>query len=369
MSYHESLGVSRADFEALAEHFQERVYEGRRYRALPDARRSLERGTALLDGVVVRGFPKVPRTFVLETGVPRHFDGPFVVEEKLNGYNVRAVRVEGEVLAFTRGGLICPFTTWAVRDRLPVEAYFDAHPESMLCAEAIGPENPYTAHDYPAVESLAFRVFDLRDRTTGEPLPVAERRERCAAFDLPAVRQFGTYRPEGAAAELRSVVDGLDAENREGVVMKSLDGSTLLKYTTSAANRGDLAYAFSVPFDYGRDFVFRRLVREAFQSVEWDEDEATRAERARAVGEAILEPMAGTFEAVADGDLAGERHTVRGPPAVVDALLAHLREQGIHVVVEADAVEAGERVVTYLKRMAATTDRTRAYLDGAIVRE
>lgn len=371
--YHRLLGIGHSAFERLEEHLEHRNYEGLEYRHVPDSRQGVERGTALLDGAVVRGFPKIPRTLVLEEGIPTQFDDRdrerIAVEEKLNGYNVRVVRIDGEVLAFSRSGIVCPFTTRILDRLVDLEPVFDEYPNAMLCGEMIGPMNPYTAHDYPDVESLAFRAFDWRDRESGDPLPVDERRERYDRFDVPQTQLFGRYEVGEAAAEVRSIIDELDADDREGVVMKSPDGTDQLKYTTSAANQGDLAYAFSLPFDYGQPFMFRRLIREAFQSVEWNESDAVARERAHDLGEAILCSMREAIETVDSGDSVGERHTVRASSETVDTLLEHLRGQGLQLVIEDDRREDGDRVVTFCKRTQATNDKIRNYLEGQIVEE
>ena len=88
-----------------------------------------------------------------------------------------------DILAFSRSGLVCPFTTRIVDRLVDLGPLFEAYPEAIVCGEMIGPENPYTAHDYADVDSLAFRTFDWRDR----------------------------------------IVRELDAEGREGVVMKTPD--------------------------------------------------------------------------------------------------------------------------------------------------
>ncbi|WP_049929217.1 RNA ligase [Halopiger goleimassiliensis] len=368
--YHKLLGIGPTAFDGLADHLEERDYEGRTYRHVPDARRGVERGTVLIEGTVVRGFPKVPRTLVLETGIPEGFDARTVaVEEKLNGYNVRIARVDGELLAFSRSGIVCPFTTRIVERDLALEGLFEAHPEAMVCGEMIGPENPYTAHEYDGIDSIAFRAFDWRDRVTGHPLPVEERRRRYDRFAVPQAPSLGTFDRDEAAGEVRRIVDELDAQDREGVVMKSPDATTQLKYTTSAANRGDLAYAFSLPFEYGRSFVFRRLIREAFQSVEWDESTDEAAARAHDLGEAILLSMCETIETIDAGGVAGKEHTVRASGETIDALLEHLRGQGLAVDVLEDRTEDGDRVVTFRKPSRSTTDRTENYLEGQVVRE
>ncbi|QFU81209.1 RNA ligase [Natronorubrum aibiense] len=371
--YHRLLGMNRDAFADLESHLEERTYDGQSYRHVPDYRRGVERGTVLISDTVVRGFPKVPRTLVLSEGVPERFaDRPedrIAVEEKLNGYNVRVVRLDGDRLAFTRSGMICPFTTRILERLVGLESLFEQYPEAMVCGEMIGPENPYTAHDYPDVDSIAFRAFDWRDRESGEPLPVETRRERYETFDVPQTRLFGQFEVDAAAAEIRRIIEELDAKDREGVVMKSPDGKAQLKYTTSAANRGDLAYAFSLPFDYGQPFMFRRLLREGFQSVEWDESDTVARERAHELGEAILLSMRETIETVDAGNSVGERHTVRASPETVDVLLEHLERQGLTIEIEDDRREDGDRVCTFLKETRSTIDKTRNYLDGHIVKE
>ncbi|MFB6105919.1 MAG: RNA ligase [Halobacteriaceae archaeon] len=364
--YAAALGVD----EDVVDAFQRVSVAGRTYRHLPDYGAGLEKGTVLFDGTAVRGFPKVPRTLVLDPGVERHFDGPVAVEEKLNGYNVRVVRTDRSgVVAFTRAGYRCPFTTAHVRETLPLGEFFDAHPSAMLCGEVVGPENPYTTHDYEGVGSVAFRAFDVRDRTAGAPMPVRERRETLADHGVPRVPFFGVHDPADAAAAARAAIEDLDDRGREGVVLRGVEGGPLLKYTTGHANRAELAGAFSLPFDYGRDFVFRRVIREAFQSVEFGETEAAARDRAAAVGEAIVGSMRDTLLRVAAGTTVGERHTVRGDPAVLDATLEHLRSLGLTVRVETDRTEGDERVVTFLKETQSTNDRVRNYLGGQVVRE
>ncbi|MFB6301491.1 MAG: RNA ligase [Haloferacaceae archaeon] len=365
MGYADALGVSEADVEAILDRTERCTYGDREFRVLPNASRGVERGTVFVDGTVVRGYPSVPRALVLEAGVRSVFDGEFAVEEKLNGYNARVARV-GEVLAFTRSGYVCPFTTDLVADSLPVAEFFDDHPELLLAGEVYGPENPYTVHDYPGVEHAAFRVFDVRDRTSGDPLPVRERRQLCAAYDLPQVPSYGWFDPDAGPA-VRAVVDELDERGREGIVMKSADGTDLLKYTTGTANRDDLRYAFSLPFDYGRDFAFSRIVREGFQAVERGEDRERARERAHRLGEALLLPMIDAIRAVRAGETVGERHTIRGDPMVIRETLGWLRNQGLALEIEADRTEDGERVVEFVKVAASTRDTTEHYLDGGTV--
>ena len=86
----------------------------------------------------------------------------------------------------------------------------------MLCAQLVGPETPYTTHDYEGIDAHAFRVFGVRDRESGDPLPVSERRELCAAYDLPQPRLLGRYETGEAVDGARRAIDELDAAGREG---------------------------------------------------------------------------------------------------------------------------------------------------------
>lgn len=371
VGWHERLETSADTPSELFEHFQTRTDHGLEYHHLPDARHGLERGTVLVEttDAIVRGYPSVPRVLTLEPGVRNYFESDHItIEEKLNGFNVRIVDVDGTT-AFTRGGYVCPYTTERARELLDPSDFFVDHPQKMLCAELIGPENPYTAHDYDAIDTNAFRVFDVRDRTSGRPLEPERRRELCAEYGFEQPRTFGWYTPDESPGAVRDAIESLNAANREGVVLKSQDGQSLLKYTTESAHHAELADAFALPFEYGQDFLFSRLLREAFQAVEFEDSPARRRERAHDLGESILLPMAETIEAVADGQTVGERHTVRGDPETIDALLAHLREFQLTIDVESDRHFEGERVITFRKVAASTNDQIAHYLDGGLVDE
>ncbi|MFP4530604.1 MAG: RNA ligase [Halodesulfurarchaeum sp.] len=357
--------VDPADLEAIHAELNSESYRGRTYQSLNRPVRGVERGTVRMADTLVRGYPSTPRVLLIDPGVPKFFDGPIAIEEKLNGYNVRIAHV-GEPLAFTRGGHVCPYTTHVAREQLNLEAFFASHPEQMLCTEFIGPENPYTASDYD-VDSIEPRVFDIRHRETGRPLPVDERRDVADRFDFPQPTFFGVVEPEASVEAVREAIEELDSRGREGVVMQSVDGRDLLKYTTASQHRSDLEMAFSLPFDYGQDFLFPRLIREGFQAVEFEADDSELRERAHRLGEAILEPMVETIRAVEAGEVVGERHTVRGSPSAITDLLAHFDEQGLRVEIEADRRVGEERVVELVKISDVTRDKIEHFLEGGTI--
>jgi putative ATP-dependent DNA ligase len=367
--WHDRLNSTAEDPAELFEHFDTRSTDGRTYHALPDARHGVERGTVLLEsaGVIVKGYPSVPRVLVLDPGIPRFFESEeaVTVEEKLDGFNVRVVDADG-VLAFTRGGYVCPFTTGRARDLLDTGAFFADHPEKMLCAELIGPETPYTNHDYDGIDTHEFRVFDVRERATGDPLSVERRRALCEQYGFARPQSFGRYTPEEAIDAVTEAIETLAADEREGVVLKSDDGRKMVKYTTRPQHHNELAYALSLPFEYGRDFLFSRLIREAFQAAEL-EDVGDLRGRARDLGESILLPMVETIEAVGNGETVGEEHTIRGDHEEVEALLDHLRSFSLTLELVEDRREGRQRVVTFRKVAESTQDHIEYYLEGGTV--
>lgn len=366
-AYFDRLDSTADEPADLFEHFQQRSAAGYTHHVLPDARHGLERGTVIVEDVdaVVRGYPSVPRVLVLDTGIRSFFEheGTVVIEEKLDGYNVRIVDI-GSLFAFTRSGYVCPYTTARARELLDPADFFADHPEMMLCAEFVGPETPYTTHDYDEIDSHAFRVFDVRDRESGAPIPASDRRRICTEYEFTPPRCFGQCAPDEVPERAREAIADLDAAGREGIVMKSADGAAMVKYTTESQHHDDLAHAFSLPFDHGREFVFSRIIRDAFQAVEFDEDDERLRERARDLGESILLPMVETVRDVDAGETVGERHTVRGEPRHVSALLSHLRDQSISIDIEDDRRENGDRVVEFVKVAESTNDRVQYYLEG-----
>ena len=84
----------------------------------------IERGTVLYEKdssfETIMGFPKIRRAMVLDPTIKKHFSGleKVAVEEKMNGYNVRIAIAKDEILAITRSGYICPYTTQKAKEKL-----------------------------------------------------------------------------------------------------------------------------------------------------------------------------------------------------------------------------------------------------------
>lgn len=327
-----------------------------------------EEGTLLaktVEGVeVVRGFPKIKRALTLYPTIRKHFNGFVAIEEKMNGYNVRVVKFGRNLYAITRGGLICPYTTEKVRS-LFNESFFEDHPNLMVCCEAVGEESPYVPNSIYG-ERLDFYVFDIRDKRTNEPLPIKEKERICDEYGFKMAEIFDIVDSKEAHDVVRDVIDKIGKEGREGVVIKDVDmKKPPIKYTSSQANCSDLAYGFKYFGEYGKDFLFSRLIREGFQSWEFREDEEAMVERALRIGKSILFSMVESIEDVKNGKKVYETCRLRFYDLEVFELFKeHVRRLGVQAKFSEPIKEDNSYVVYYQKYMKSTTDTIKHILEG-----
>ena len=304
-----NLSVKDLDKAFKKKILREDEYKGVKTLLFKKEFRGIEKGTVIFlnDNLdVVRGYPKTYRAITLYPTIKNHFIDKVVIEEKLNGYNIRIVKIDNEVFALTRSGYICPFTTKKVKKLLNLEI-LDDYNSYMLCGEMIGLNNPYTPKYYKEVdrgyENLGFYIFDIKERETNKSLPVKERIELCESYNLPYVKPIAVVDKEEAHIHVREIIERLNKEGREGVVLKDPDMAVSpIKYTTHYTQCDDLKSAFTFFFDLGIDFIFSRIVREGFMSYEFNESEEERKQRAKDLGEAILFPMVETIGRVAKGE-------------------------------------------------------------------
>jgi putative ATP-dependent DNA ligase len=318
---------------------------------------------------VVRGFPKISRTLMLYPSLLKHFSSckSVVVEEKMNGYNVRVALIGDTLLGLTRGGFICPYTTEKAHDLIAREFFLD-HPELVLCGEMVGPDNPYVPKSFYDIESLEFFAFDIREKITGKPMPVMKRRALMEEYGIKSVRLFGEFDVSEAHIEITKIIKELGATMHEGVVIK--DPEMIMppvKYTSSQSNCADLRYAFEFYNDFGRDFFFGRVCREAFQSVEWDEDEEALRKRCLRLGESILLPMIKTIKKKKAGERVAEDVQIRVKSLkTVKEFEEYLRLLGVDAVFEKPEKIGNEYLVRIKRINQSTSDKTESILSGQL---
>lgn len=131
-----------------------------------------------------------------------------------------------------------------------------------------------------------------------------------------------------------------------------------------------MSFAFKFLFEYGRDFVFRRIIRDGFQAVEWREDKKALEERANRLGKAILLPMVETIDAVRKGWEVRENFRIRvRSMEEVYALLEHPRRMRIRVVLIDIEEKSNIKIASLYRVHRATNDKIKAYLEGEFCRE
>ncbi len=219
------------------------------------------RGTAILGGRVVFGYPHIGRVLALLQGLSEQFSAPFWAEEKIDGYNVRITRVDGQAVALTRGGYICPFTTDRLGDLLDLSV-FDAEPDLVICAEIAGPGNPYQESAPPFIEhDVQLFTFDLMRLDRPSFLPHHEKTRLLERLRLPAVQCFGRFTVNQVPA-IQEVLRQLNAEGREGLVFKE-DSETnhRAKYVTSNSSIADIRSTTSNFLDLPAEYFTNRILR------------------------------------------------------------------------------------------------------------
>ena len=311
-------------------------FEGVRYVRFRDSAKGFRRGTVVFEnGEAVIGFPHIKRVVQLENGIRRVFKNkPFYVEEKVDGYNVRVVKVGEKVLALTRGGFVCPFTTERIEDFVNFE-FFKDYPNLVLAGEMAGPESPYIVEGPPYVkEDIRFFLFDIQEKGTGKSLPVEERYKLAEEYGILQVESFGIFDHSGLD-DLYDLMERLIEERREGIVMKTPDMKKIAKYVTPYANINDIRIGSHIFFDLPHGYFMGRIKRLAFYLAEKHVKGEGFDEYAKALGKAILRPFVESIHEVAHGGDIEEVFTVRVKNiSTAHRMVTHFERLGVKIHIE-----------------------------------
>ncbi len=303
------------------------------------------------ESVIVPGYPSIKR-LVLLNKIKEHFPEGVSVEEKMNGYNVRAVKVGNDVVFITRGGYLCPYTNARLKSvygEVLLEALSELPRGSFVAGEVVGIENPYVRVRYPEAPYFDYFVFDVfvKDGSKYKRMGTEEKYDFLKRHSLKGVRFLGIYNPEEAPSKVKDIIDSFDREGREGVVMKDPQYKRApAKYTGSYTNIGDIEMGMRYPFDEGKDYLFPRIVREMFKIYEEGLDEEGLRKRFTWMGEAILRPSVESIRKVAGGNALYEEFTLRFPERDdLEWYLRYTKELGVKITIEDEWVENGYIVV------------------------
>lgn len=266
---------------------------GLRYVRFSDDSPDFPRGTALFEDALISGYPQIGRIVALRSGLGEQFAGSFWAEEKINGFNVRIARVGDQIVALSRGGFICPFTTDRVRDLMDVTV-FEAEPDLVICAEVAGPENPYNEGAPPFIPAdVQLFTFDLMRQGSDRFLGQEEKMTLIERHRLPSTAIFGEYNQQNVD-ELESIALNLNREGREGIVFKEVGGQKRAKYVVGQSNIVDIRDAATNLMDLHPSFFMDRILRLAL-FLDEHHLESTRAVKEE-LGAAFLDELGSALE-------------------------------------------------------------------------
>lgn len=158
-------------------------------------------------------------------------DEVFDAEVKWDGYNVRVLRFNGQILALLRGGRGDPKTLKLLMEHYgpKIESFFNDHPNKILCGEALGKK---TAAGYKGFD-FQFKVFDIMDLTKPENemfLDYESKVKLIEEYKLDRVLSIGKYTNKDILIAVMNTQLGKYSEGIEGVVLKSQHYKFKFKY-------------------------------------------------------------------------------------------------------------------------------------------
>ncbi len=310
---------------------QQATYQGLEYLRLTDASKHAPRGTAVLGETTVFGYPGIGRVLALKPGLDQNFAAPFWVEEKINGYNVRVFRLDDRVLALTRGGFVCPFTTDRLADLLDLDLFEDA-PDLVVCGEVAGPDNPYLESSPPFVsDDVRLFVFDTMRLNRPGFQPQSETYTVVERYQFDAVQHFGRHSHEDIQA-IQDILRRLNDEGREGLVFKEdSPRNRRAKDVTSDSSISDIRATAANIMELPPEYYTNRILRLVLFLREQGLEHSTELDRQ--LGAAFLDGLlAATRQFEADQKV---YHTYRCRFRQRDnalALLNHMEQVGGHQV-------------------------------------
>jgi putative ATP-dependent DNA ligase len=344
-------------------------YEGLGYLRFTDDFHGVPKGTVVIDdGPTVWGYPHIGRILRLDTGLAEQFDAPFWMEEKLDGYNVRVFLHQDRVLAITRGGYICPFST----DRIPElldTGFFRDQPRRVLCAEIAGPDNPYMEGTPPYVtEDVQAFVFDVARLDRPGFLSQADKAVLLERYGLPAVPVLGRF-TYGQVEEIRAILRDLNRRGIEGVVLKEdSPRNRRTKYVTSHSGIYDIAITSQNMLQLPAEYFTGRVLRLAL----FMEEEGIRHTRDldRQLGAAFLDGLlAGVEQYKREGRIYRSYRCRFREKKNLDLFREHMRHAmgHTHFTVRTERREGGYWLFEFDKQLPQMTSLLKHVMSGGVV--
>lgn len=334
---------------------------GIRFWRLTQEFRKFPRGTVFHDGGIIHGYPRIMRVLNLERGIKRYFKNHFYVEEKVDGYNARISRVNDRVLAFSRGGFICPFTTDRLNDLVNTD-FFDRYPDLILCGEVVGPGNPYNVEVIPYIkDDVIFLAFDIM-QSDGTFLNHETKQDILREFNIKIVNIWGPYTEEDTNF-IKKIVLELNTSGREGIVIKPVDHGKTIKFVTLNSCLRDLEATSHLIGEIPSGFFIQRIMRAIFFSHEFGiplEDEFL-LNSAKAL---YLSSQSALID-VSRGEYIRETFRIKMKNEEnINALIRHLQRGGVKTKITSLERDGDYYRVTFVKIYNKATKEFRQKLNG-----
>ncbi len=306
--------------------------------------------------MIIPTFPHIKRIFSLSAGF-KHLGRTAWVEEKVDGYNLRVVCIDGNLYAFTRGGVLCPFSTEKVRELKKLNEFFIDNPDIVVNGEMAGPNNPYIKQWPPYVKrDVKFFIFDMMQ--DGKFLDIKTRLDLVDTYELDHVRYFGSLDVDG----VKNVVMQHYTE-MEGIVLKSEDRKLAVKYVFPDSDIDDIRVGVVLFPEIKPGYYLQRLVRSA---IFLNENKIDPERYYNDIGKAFIDGFEGIVGKILDGGEIYEDFTifVKNPKTAND--LVNLFSEHIHVEVVEIKKMKKQYMVTIRKYYPEATRYWRERLHGKL---
>lgn len=318
--------------------------------------RGVGRGTLIAKDSIFPGFPHIKRIFTLEKGLDANISSEYVfAEEKIDGYNLRCVSINGDIYAISRGGIIDAFSTEKLRGIVP-RGIFQGN--VMLCGEMIG-NTPYTR---PTDRfDVKYYVFDIYDLEEGEYLAPDERYALLKKYGLEPAPAFGKFHKKNDLKRLRELALNLNKSAKEGIVFKSEDRTEVVKYVNPNADIEDIGSTIKAIFDMPTGQYNQRMLRSAIFIREYG---LGKEEYGKKLGKAVYENFAKGLDMLEkEGEIYEEFEILVKDTSVWDELKKHMsKDVKLEAVFEREE-EQGTRI-RFRKVYVKSTKRLREFLNG-----
>lgn len=323
--------------------------------------KGVERGTVITNKKIIWGFPKIKRIFTLEKGLERNIEGETIyLEEKIDGFNVRVVKINGKIYAFSRGGFLDAFATEKARE-MKLEKFFSKNPKKVLCGEMIG-NTPYT--EPSSKYDVRFLVFEV-DNGDGSYLSVQERYKVLDEYKIESVPRLGKFKKNNLK-KIMSVANSLNRDGKEGMVIKSANRKDVAKFVNPRADIDDIGKCSHRFFDMPSGFFDQRILRSGIYMKDFALD---RSKYGKRLGEAFyIGLMKGLKQIEKEGDVSDYFEISIKDGSIWKKIVGHAGKEIKFEVVYRKKIN-GKTKIGFKKIYKKTSRLLRAYLNGKAVED